>query len=120
MLIPNERYAALVAAAGYLPVVLTGTDYLELLPVKWRAINAYGIRIEHRTYDCPKLGDYRRQRSGLAGKRGLWEVHYNPYVLSQIFLRTPSGWVTVPWTHRAMVAAPFADFTWRHGRRVRS
>jgi putative transposase len=22
--------------------------------------------------------------------------------------------VTAPWTHRAMVGAPFADFTWRH------
>jgi hypothetical protein len=30
---PNDRYAALVAAAGYLPLTLTGEDYLELLPV---------------------------------------------------------------------------------------
>jgi putative transposase len=78
MLTPNERYTSLVAVAGYLPVVLNGTDYLELLPVKWRVINAYGIKIEHRTYDCPELGDYRREHSGLAGKRGLWEVHYAP------------------------------------------
>ena len=27
--------------------------YLELLPVAWRQINAYGIRIGYRTYDCP-------------------------------------------------------------------
>jgi putative transposase len=46
---PNDKYAALVAAAGYLPLTLTGEDYLELLP---------------------------------------------------------------------MVAAPFADFTWRHARRL--
>ena len=30
---PNEKYAALVAAAGYLPLTLSGEDYLELLPV---------------------------------------------------------------------------------------
>jgi len=118
MLTPNERYTALVAVAGYLPVVLTGTDYLELLPVKWRAINDYGIRIDYRTYDCRELGDYRREHSGLAGKRGLWEVHYDPYDLSQVFVRTPDGWITVPWTHRLMVTAPFADFTWRHARRL--
>ncbi|WP_214367033.1 Mu transposase C-terminal domain-containing protein [Pseudonocardia sp. H11422] len=118
MLTPNERYAALVAVAGYLPVTLTGADYLELLPVKWRAINDYGIRIDHRTYNCPQLGPFRRQHSGLAGKRGLWEVHYDPYDLSQVFVRTPEGWVTAPWTHQAMVAAPFADFTWRHARRL--
>lgn len=29
---PNEAYAALVARAGYVPVALTGEDYLELLP----------------------------------------------------------------------------------------
>lgn len=118
MLTPNERYASLVTVAGYLPLTLTGIDYLELLPVKWRAINAYGVRVDHRTYDSPDLGPWRRQHSGLAGKRGLWEVHYDPYDLSQVFIRTPEGWVTAPWTHRAMVSAPFADFTWRHARRL--
>ena len=99
-------------------MTLTGSDYLELLPVKWRAINDYGIRIDHRTYDSRDLGPWRRQHSGLTGKRGLWEVHYDPYDLSQVFLRTPEGWVTAPWTHRAMVTAPFADFTWRRARRL--
>ncbi|ONI90876.1 integrase [Saccharothrix sp. ALI-22-I] len=118
MLTPNERYAALVAIAGYLPITLTGNDYLELLPVKWRAINDYGIRIDYRTYNSPELGAYRRQHSGLTGKRGLWEVHYDPYDLSQVFIRTPGGWITAPWTHRSMITAPFADFTWRHARRL--
>ena len=35
---PNETYAALVAAAGYVPVALTGEDYIELLPADWRSI----------------------------------------------------------------------------------
>jgi hypothetical protein len=118
MLSPNERYASLVAVAGYLPLVLSGTDYLELLPVKWRAINDYGIRIDYRTYDAAELGPHRRQHSGLAGKRGLWEVHYDPYDLSRVFVRTPDGWVTAAWTHLPMISAPFADFTWRHARRL--
>jgi transposase InsO family protein len=116
MLSPNEKYAALVAAAGYLPLTLTGEDYLELLPVAWRAINAYGIRIDYRTYDCPELGPYRLQRSGVNAQRGLWEVHYDPYDLTQVFVRTPDGWITAPWTHLPMVSAPFAEFTWRHAR----
>ena len=115
---PNDRYAALVAAAGYLPLTLSGQDYLELLPVAWRQINAYGIRIDYRTYDCPELGRWRGQHSGIAAKRGLWEVHHDPYDLSQVFVRTPDGWVTAPWTHLPMVSAPFADFTWRHARRL--
>ncbi|MEV0826354.1 Mu transposase C-terminal domain-containing protein [Nonomuraea rubra] len=115
---PNDRYAALVAAAGYLPLVLSGEDYLELLPVKWQKINAYGIQIDYRTYDCPELGPWRLQHSGVAAKNGLWEIHYDPYDLSQVFVRTPDGWVSAPWTHLPMVAAPFADFTWRYARRL--
>jgi hypothetical protein len=78
VLSPNDKYAALVAAAGYLPLTLTGEDYLELLPVALRAINDYGIRIDYRTYDAPELGPWRRQHSGNAATRGLWEVHYDP------------------------------------------
>ena len=88
--------------------------------MKWRQINDYGIRIDNRIYDCAELGRYRRQPSGLAGKRGLWEVHYDPYDLAQVFVRNhhDGGWITVAWTHLPMVAAPFADFTWRHARRL--
>ncbi|MFJ3575386.1 Mu transposase C-terminal domain-containing protein [Streptomyces rubiginosohelvolus] len=115
---PNDKYASLVVACGYLPLVLRGEDYLELLPVSWRAINDYGIRIGYRTYDSPDLGPFRRQHSGHIIKRGLWEVHYDPYDLSQVFVRTPRGWVTVPWVHLPLVSAPFADFTWQHARRL--
>ncbi|MEU8258654.1 Mu transposase C-terminal domain-containing protein [Micromonospora inaquosa] len=118
MLTPNEKYAALVAAAGYLPLPLASDDYLELLPVQWRQINDYGIRIDNRTYDCAALGPWRRQHSGVIARRGLWEVPYDPYDVSQVFLRTPDGWITVPWTHLPMITAPFADFTWRHARRL--
>jgi hypothetical protein len=48
----------------------------------------------------------------------LWEVHYDPYDVTKVFVRTLDGWVTVPWTHLPMVSAPFAEFTWRHARRL--
>jgi hypothetical protein len=41
-LTPNEMYAALVETAGYVPVPLAASDYVELLPVTWRKVNAYG------------------------------------------------------------------------------
>ena len=116
--VAEREYAALVAAAGYLPLTLSGEDYLELLPVEWRQINAYGIRIGYRTYDCPELGPWRLQHSGVTARRGLWEVHYDPYDATQVFVRTTDGWVTAPWTHLPMVAAPFAEFTWRYARRL--
>ncbi|MEU0869914.1 Mu transposase C-terminal domain-containing protein [Nocardia brasiliensis] len=115
---PNEAYAAMVAVAGYLPVTLTGPDYLELLPVTWRAINDYGVRIDYRTYDAKALEPHRRQPSGVTARKNLWEVHYDPYDLTQVFVRTPHGWVTAEWTHKPMVTGAFADFTWREARRL--
>ena len=119
-LTPNEAYAVQVARAGYLPVPLAGGDYIELLPACWRAINDYGIVIGHRTYDCPELGPCRRKASPVAAMRGRWEVHYDPYDLSRVWVRdhTGGGWITVPWTQLPMVAAPFADFTWRYARQI--
>ncbi|RVU17074.1 integrase [Streptomyces antnestii] len=115
---PNDAYALLVARTGYVPLPLSGLDYLELLPAVWRSVNDYGIRIDHRTYNCPELAPLRRQPSGLAAKGGLWEVHYDPYDLSQVWVRNArtGEWITVPWTHRHLVSTPFADFTWRRAR----
>ena len=42
--------------------------------------------------------------------------------MSRIWVRNhhakEGGWITVPWTHHSMVAQPFADFTWRHARKI--
>ena len=42
--------------------------------------------------------------------------------MSRIWVRNhharEGGWITVPWTHQSMVAQPFADFTWRHARKI--
>ncbi len=119
---PNDAYAALVAAAGYVPVALTGDDYIELMPADWRTIGDGGIQIDYRTYNCGELGPYRRMASGVAGKGTRWEIHSDPYDVSRIWVRNhhakEGGWITVPWTHHSMVAQPFADFTWRHARKI--
>lgn len=118
VLSPNEMFAVLVTAAGYVPLMLTGDDYVELLPGTWRTINDYGIRLDGRTYDSKALNPYRRQHSGVAAKQGLWEVRHDPYDLTHVWVRNhrDGGWVRAGWTHLPMVAAPFADFTWRHAR----
>jgi hypothetical protein len=115
---------AMVAGSGAIPDFLpnmrrdaTLAD-LDLAEQAWRAVNDYGIRIDYRTYDDPGLGPCRRQHSGVTARRGLWEIHYDPYDLTRVFVRTPEGWVTAPWTHLPMISAPFADFTWRHARRL--
>jgi hypothetical protein len=91
---PNEMYAALVAAAGYLPLTLTGEDYLELLPVAWGQINAYSIRIDYRTYAYLRVQinlafTLREARDAGAGVRLMW---------------TQSGWLDTP-PERAVIEA---------------
>ncbi|WP_285509519.1 Mu transposase C-terminal domain-containing protein [Streptomyces sp. NBRC 13847] len=116
-LTPNQMWAALVAVAGYVPVPLTGRDYLELLPVRWQAITPAGITIHHRTYDADLLAPHRGQASPVAGRGGKWEIHYNPHDVRQIWVRLPDGELTeIPWIHRDHVHRPFDERTWQHIR----
>ena len=75
---PNEKYSALVEAAGYVPVALGPGDYVELLPASWRAVNAYGIKLNRRSYDSEDLNPLRLQPSGVREKKNLWEVRHDP------------------------------------------
>lgn len=119
-LAPNEMYAALVETAGYVPVPLAADDYIELLPAVWRAVNAYGVKIRHRTYDCPGLNPYRRQHSGVNARKGLWEVHYDPYDVTRVWVRNhhDGGWIQATWTHLRTGPAPFGEQAWDHARQM--
>lgn len=119
-LTPNEQYAAMVEAAGYVPVPLAPDDYIELLPATWRTINSYGVRINHRVYDCKGLNPYRRQHSGVSQHNGLWEVHRDPYDVSRIWVRNhhDGGWLTVPWTHLRSSPVPFGEQAWDYARKM--
>ncbi|MGH8879697.1 MAG: Mu transposase C-terminal domain-containing protein, partial [Stackebrandtia sp.] len=118
---PNEKYASLIEAAGYVPVALSAQDYIELLPARWQAVNAYGIKINHRTYDDDALNPFRRQPSGITERKNLWEVHHDPYDVSRIWVRDhwgEGGWITVFWKHLRRVPAPFGELAWDHARRT--
>jgi transposase InsO family protein len=114
-LTPNQMWAALITISGYVPVPLTGADYLELLPVRWQPITARGIRFDYRTYNRDILDPHRGQRSPLTGKDGKWEVHHNPHDARQIWVRLTDGQLhEIPWIHRDHVHQPFNDQVWRH------
>jgi hypothetical protein len=120
MFTPNEKYAALVESAGYVPVALSAQDYIELLPACWKAVNAYGVKLRYRTYDAEELNPMRRQPSGVAARKNLWEVHYDPYDVSRVWLRNhwdpDSGWITLFWKHLRRDGVPFGELAWDHVR----
>ena len=116
---PNEKYAALTEIAGYVPLALSPDDHVELLPATWRAVNAYGIKISRRVYDGKDLNPLRMQHSGVTARKGLHEVHYDPYDISRVWVRDHwnGGWITVFWTQLHRVAAPFGELAWDHVRK---
>ncbi|HUY51170.1 MAG TPA: Mu transposase C-terminal domain-containing protein [Streptosporangiaceae bacterium] len=114
---PNEKYAALVEAAGYVPVALGPDDYIELLPASWRAVNAYGIKLARRSYDSAELNPLRLQPSGVREKKNLHEVRHDPYDVSRIHVRGTDGWITVFWKHLDRAPVPFGELAWDHVRR---
>jgi transposase InsO family protein len=114
---PNEKYAALIEAAGYVPVSLGPDDYIELLPAAWRAVNAYGIKLNRRSYDSEELNPLRLQPSGVREKKNLWEIRHDPYDISRIHVRGLDGWITVFWKHLDCAPVPFGELAWDHARR---
>jgi hypothetical protein len=114
---PNQKYAALVESAGYVPMALSAGDYIELLPARWRTVNAYGIKIDRRTYDGEALNPLRQQPSGVRERGDQWEVRYDPYDVSKVFVRGRDGWITVFWKHLSRVPVPFGEMAWDHALR---
>jgi putative transposase len=118
---PNEKYAALVEAAGYVPVAMTADDYVELLPATWRTVNTGGLKINNRTYDAHVLNPIRRQPSGITSRHNLWEVHYDPYDVAHVWVRdhrpdSPSRWLQATWKHLSRAPIPFGELAWNHVR----
>jgi transposase InsO family protein len=114
-LTPNQMWAALITVSGYVPVPLSGADYLELLPVRWQPITERGIRLDYRTYNHDILDPHRGQRSPVTARDGKWEVHHNPHDARQIFVRLTDGQLhEIPWIHRDHAHQPFNDAIWRH------
>jgi hypothetical protein len=118
---PNEMFAVCVGISGYVPLPLTGDDYMELLPAVFRTVNDYGLTIDNRTYDCKALNPYRRLDSGLpSGNKKKWEVHYDPYDITVVWMRDHRSeeWITVPWVYRSLAGQPFGLALWEHARRI--
>ncbi|MGH1556350.1 Mu transposase C-terminal domain-containing protein [Streptomyces sp. L7] len=83
-------------------------------------INAYGIRLGHRTYDSQELTPFRRQSSGTGPDGRGWEVHYDPYDISRVWVRNyrEGGWITAIWRHLRTAPMPMGELAWDHARHI--
>lgn len=60
------------------------------------------------------------EHSGVDAHNGKWEVHYDPYDVSRIWVRNhhDDGWLAATWTHLRSAPVPFGESLWHHARTV--
>ena len=51
---------------------------------------------------------------------GLWEVRYDPYDISRVWIRNhhDGGFLAATWTHLRTAPAPFGELAWTHAREM--
>lgn len=109
---PNSMYGALFPVTGAVPVPLSGDDYIALLPREERTIDSMGVRFDNRRYDAPGLFLLRDLRDADTGKFRKWNVHYDPYDPSAVWVDDPDTkmWIECPWVSpNDARRRPFAD-----------
>lgn len=107
---PNQMYEVLSGISPARTVSLEHDDYLVLLPMVWRSIQHYGINFEGLIYDSPALHPLRGRKSQESGEaKGRWQVRYDPYNMSSIWVRGPGGtWIEARWTMSGFTSRPFS------------
>ena len=101
---PNEKYAALVAAAGYLPLTLTGEDYLELLPVAVaRRSTPTASASTTAPTTAPTWAPWRLQHSGVTASAGSGRCTTTPMTSRRCSCAPRTDGSPSPWTHLPMV-----------------
>ena len=114
---PNEKYAALVETAGYVPVALGPATTSSCCPRPGGRSTPTAIKLNRRSYDSEELNPLRLQPSGVREQKNLWEIRHDPYDVSRIHVRGPDGWITVFWKHLDRAPVPFGELAWDHARR---
>ena len=113
---PNEMCRAFRELVPELEIPFDVNTYISLLPVKWRTLQAYGITIDHRTYDSEGLRELRRSKSTYTGQGGKWPIHVDPYNLQTVWIPINDEWLPLQWAH-ATAAGPMSADVWSVTRR---
>jgi hypothetical protein len=54
----------------------------------------------------------------VTAKKDRWEIHYDPYDVSRVWVRDPAGgWIRAVWKHLDRVPTPFGELAWDHVRK---
>jgi putative transposase len=117
---PNSMYMAMFDLTGYVPIPLTADDYISLMPVQFRTIQADGISLGNRRYDSPLLHPYRLMESGDAARNGKWAVRYDPYNPGAVWLldHESGKWIECAWMNGDAFRRPFSRHIRSEAKRI--
>jgi transposase InsO family protein len=115
---PVQRFAHGVVRAGRIEMPRDAALALDLLPLRWRTIQHYGVEIDGLRYSGEIVGKYADRTSGHkprgnfygARKGGKWPFAVNPDDLSRIYFHDPDDgrWHTLVWEHAADLTLPLS------------
>jgi putative transposase len=108
---PNQAYNGAAAYSGVVAYPLSKDDFIELLPSADRVIGAVGVQFKNRHFDSAELQPYRLTPSRRPAKGSKWEVKFNPYDFTHVWVRSPSDtWIECSWREMGVIDLPhFSD-----------
>ncbi|MCZ0711112.1 DDE-type integrase/transposase/recombinase [Microbacterium paraoxydans] len=112
---PNEMCRAFRAYVLELHVPLTRDDYIALLPVQYRVLNRYGVRIDHRIYNSERLKGLWRRKSDDKARNGRWPIRMDPYNLHVVWLELDGEFIPLRWSNQVHELPMLGD-VWRYAR----
>ena len=108
---PNEMFCAYRELIPEIEIPFDESTYIGLLPVKWRTLQAYGVTIDHRTYDSDGIRALRRTKSPFPDRNGKWPIHFDPYNVQTVWMPIDDSWVPLEWNHGS-APGPMAADVW--------
>lgn len=117
---PNSTYMAMFDATGFVPLPLTGDDYIAMMPIVYRTIQLDGIQIHYRRYDSPYLQRYRLSPSYTTGHKRKWAVRIDPNNPAAVWVQDPedSSWIQCDWMNQDAFGKPFSAEFRRNARDI--
>ncbi|MBP3083812.1 Mu transposase C-terminal domain-containing protein [Mycolicibacterium fortuitum] len=103
---PNQMYSATFDASAGIPIPISQSDYISLMPRHDRTFQSDGIHLSNEIYDSPDLNEVR-------GRLGKHEIRQDPYDTERIWARHPDNgeWITCFARSIRLAALPFGTST---------
>jgi putative transposase len=104
---PNQWFNATADLVGEPAFPRTIDTFIQLMPTADRTITTTGVQLFNRHFDSDELHTYRGAPSNRPGKRNQWEIRYNPYDVTRIWVRSRENtWIECRWRRLGALYTP--------------